>query len=63
MFDSVSKIANIIRRCKMEPQKVKWVFSLMLDRVRAGHQSLADFSSNSALMGTKDAFCQSSSSF
>ena len=63
MFDSVSKIAQIIRRCKMEPKKVKWVFTLMLDRVRAGHQALADFSSNTALFGTKDAFCQSSSSF
>ena len=63
MFDSVSKIAQIIRRCKMEPKKVKWVFTLMLDRVRAGHQEVADFSSNAALFGTKDAFCQSSSSF
>ena len=63
MFDSVSKIASIIRRCKMDSKKVKWVFTLMLDRVRAGHQELAEFSSNSALFGTKDAFCQSSSSF
>ena len=58
MFDSVSKIAGLIRRCKMDPKKVKWIFTLMLDRVRAGHQALADFSSNTALFGTKDAFCQ-----
>ena len=62
MFDSVSKIAAIIRRCKMEPKQVKWVFTLMLDRVRGGHQALADFASNTALFGTKDAFCQWSSS-
>ena len=58
MFDSVSIIAGLIRRCKMEPKNVKRVFTLMLDRVRAGHLALADFSSNTALFGTKDAFCQ-----
>ncbi len=58
MFDSVSKIAAIIRRCKLDPKNVKWVFTLMLDRVRGGHQALADFASNTALFGTKDAFCE-----
>ena len=56
---SVAEIlASIIRRCKMEPKKVNGVFTLMLDRVRGGHQAFADFASNAALFGTKDAFCQ-----
>ena len=40
MFDSVSKIAQIVRKCKFDAEKVKWVFCLMLDRVRAGHQCI-----------------------
>ena len=53
MFDSLSKIANIIRKCKMEPVKLKWVFSLMLDRVCEGHVCVGDFS-NTNLFGAKD---------
>lgn len=53
MFDSLSKIAQIVRKCKMEPAKLRWVFSLMLDRVQEGHVCVGDFS-NANLFGAKD---------
>jgi hypothetical protein len=53
MFDSLSKIAQIIRKCKMEPNKLKWVFALMFDRVCENHVCVGDFS-NQNLFGTKD---------
>ena len=56
MFDSISKIAAIIRRCKMDGDTIKWVFCLMLGRVRAGYQSIGEFQSNASLFGTKDPF-------
>lgn len=37
MFDSVHKIADVIRKCKMDSTKVKWTFMMMLDRVQEGY--------------------------
>ena len=54
MFDSVSKIKGIITKCRLDAAKIKWCFTFMLDRVRAGHQATSDLSSNAALFGTKD---------
>ena len=53
MFDSLAKITVIVRRCKMNPEKIKWVFSLMLDRCQEGYASVSDFS-NTILFGTRD---------
>ena len=44
MFDSLNKIAEIIRKCKMDGVKLKWVFALMLDRVQEGYMSVGDCS-------------------
>ena len=44
MFDSLNKIAEIIRKCKMDGVKLKWVFGLMLDRVQEGYMSVGDCS-------------------
>ena len=53
MFDSVSKITQVIRRCKMEPEKVNWGFVMMLDRVQEGYMTISDMSINS-LMGNRE---------
>ena len=53
MFDSVSKIAGVIRRCKQDPDKTKWAFCMMLDRVEEGHSSVSEMS-NAIMFGTKD---------
>ncbi len=51
MFDSLSKIATICRKCKVEdPTRIKWVFPLMLDRVQEKLSALSDFS-NTQLFG------------
>ena len=44
MFDSLSKIAEIIRKCGRDGTKVKWVFGLMLDRVQDKYMSIGDCS-------------------
>ena len=53
MFDSVSKIANVIRKCKQDPEKVKWAFGMMLDRVVEGYSTVGEMS-NTLLFGTKE---------
>ena len=53
MFDSVSKITHVIRRCKMEPAKLNGVFVMMLDRVQEGYMTISDMSINS-LMGNRE---------
>ena len=54
MFDSVSKTKRVITKCRLDATNTKWCFTLMLDRVRAGHQATSDLSSNAALFGTRD---------
>ena len=51
MLDSLSKFTTIVRRCKMNPENIKWVFSLMLDRCQEGYASVGDFS-NTIMFGT-----------
>ncbi len=53
VFDSVSKIAGIIRKCKQDADNIKCTFSLMLDRVQEGYAIVGDFS-NMSLFGTRD---------
>ena len=50
--DSLHKIATTIRKCKMDPKKIKWVFSITMDRVREKHVELGQLS-NQGLFGTK----------
>ena len=52
MFDSVSKIAQAIRRCKMQAEQVQWVFCLMLDRALEGFTSVGEMS-NQSFFGTQ----------
>ena len=52
-FDSINKIALLIRKCKMDETKVKWVFSVMLDRVQEGYVTVGELS-NTLLFGTKE---------
>ena len=53
MFDSVSKIAGVIRKCKQDPEKTKWAFCMMLDRVEEGYSSVGEMS-NASLFGNKE---------
>ena len=53
MFDSVHKIAQVIRKCKQDPERTKWAFAMMLDRVAEGHSTVAEMS-NTSLLGTKE---------
>ena len=53
MFDSVSKIAQVIRRCKGDPESTRWAFCMMLDRVVEGYSSVSEMSLTS-LFGTKE---------
>ena len=52
MFDSVSKIAKVIRRCKMMADQVQWSFCIMLDRALEGFTSIGEMS-NQSLFGTQ----------
>ena len=40
MFDSISKIARVIRRCKMLPNQVQWTFCIMLDKALEGFTTI-----------------------
>ena len=53
MFDSVSKIAGVIRKRKGDPDKTKWAFCMMLDRVVEGYSTVGEMS-NALLFGTKE---------
>jgi len=52
MFDSISKIARVIRRCKMLPNQVQWTFCIMLDRALEGFTTVGEMS-NQSLFGTQ----------
>ena len=52
MFDSVSKISKVIRRCKMVPEQVQWTFCIMLDRALENFTTVGEMSNNS-LFGTQ----------
>ena len=52
MFDSVSKIARVIRRCKMQADQVQWSFCIMLDRALEGFTSIGEMSNQSLLGGS-----------
>ena len=51
MFDSISKIAKVIRRCKMQSAAVQWCFCMMLDRALEGFTSIGEMS-NQGLFGS-----------
>jgi hypothetical protein len=50
MFDSISKITDIVRKCKMDGVKIKWVFGMLFDRVQEKYMSVGDCS-NANLFG------------
>jgi hypothetical protein len=58
-FDSMSKMAQIIRKCKTEPAKVLWCFTMMLDRMQEcyisyGELSIANLIGSSTKKGQLD---------
>jgi hypothetical protein len=52
-FNSVSKIADIIRKCKQSEEKIKWAFTYLLDYTEEGYYSTGDLSNNK-LFGDKN---------
>ncbi len=52
-FDSLSKIATIIRKCRADETSVKWTLSMMLHNVQEGFVSVGELS-NAGILGYKD---------
>ena len=52
MFDSISKIQRVIRRCKCQSDQVQWVFCIMLDRALEKFTSIGEMS-NQSLFGSQ----------